>query len=1493
MDAPAELSARLIGSIFVEKGLITQEQLDAALKLQQETGERLGEIVVGEFGVPRLELASVLAEQWAAYERAEPTDEPSAPGASAPAMPTPADTIPPVSGEPLLRRPIGEIFVERGFVSDDQLKAAVELQRKTGQRLGEVLVEQGALSRLDLASALAEQWANLQKIRPPTASQQATGAAAQAASPSPSPHAASDEAVASLSARIAELERASVTLVAQPQLDALLGELRAALAALEHRLSESVAHDEERAMAAIVSKIDAMRSLVEEPLHRIEELERRIPDAPSLDELDARYRSALDDLGARLDAVTDRSAPTSDAFDALRARVEELGASLAEREAPAPTPELTDKLDAVAGQVEAAQTGLASLASRLEELGAVSQRIDEVASQLPGADVVEELRRSLAELAEESQSREHESDRADQLAALGARLDQVSAQLGDLAEKVEHASAPSDDIAAELQTVRQRLDSFAAAPVDLDAIERRLAQLEGTHDEIAALRASIDTVAGSLDERRQSVDPVLEDVRGRVDELTSLREVASGLERRMDELAATVDRRGADDLRPELDDLRRRLEAVGSVGEVTADLERRIDELATSVDSARADDVRSELADVRRRLDDLGDVGELAARLTNTLDELASAVAAASSDDVMPRLDDLRRRVDELVQAPDRAAGLEERLAGVEGGMAAIDDVRQALAAATGDLSERRADLDARLDDVEERLAGAGALGETVAGLQRRVEELASRDDESRLGGFERALEELRAALDNRASTPVEPQVRALAEQLAHVGEQVERMASAPDAVERLDQRLAAAQADLRRRLDALAGEGASAADVVAIRTQIDALEDRLRAATDDSALTADVVELRDQVQSLAVQLRAAVQRGDDVVALRKAIDELAARVDATGDVRDLDERLGAIERRLANTAGLDAIRAELRSAAEASAAQNETFERSLMDRVHEMVGVTAPVVDELSTLSQRIDEVAARPVVDDGVRASIDELRQRLDAAVTAAADIAGLSQRLDALEGVQAEDYGQTISRLDAVEQAVGGVTDLVQELRGEQGAAGEQLAGLAEDLRARTTSDLESLRSEIESLRGRIDEREHSVRTRLDGLESRPSTDELRDRLDGLEGRLAQLVGRSELESAAGSLAGRLEELNGRVEELGRAVTDTRQAVVDDASSHVEERVRDVLHDLDEREQRLLERLGAQESDLTTLRAELEALRGAAGEGEEWRRGVRTELHETVDALGRRLAADASAATKRAEEHVISVGGVVDELVRRLDEHAAQTAADVEGTRIADAELAARIDDVALRLAEGTATAEGALRRELEELGGRVTAQEAAGRDEIERVTASIGWRLERIEESLAAGDAASLHETIEALERRLDAQAAQADEQVRVTEKALRKGLASLAEQLAGTESEYASAGDALRRSIERLGAAVSDADRRIAARETGGPARHEAATATEFVAFVPTDEGYRLVVVQGVAPEVGAEIELPEHPGTLVVTRIGASPLPLDARPCAYLGRVAD
>jgi type IV pilus assembly protein PilB len=54
------------------------------------------------------------------------------------------------------KRRLGEILVERGFVSADQLREALRVQYQEGKRLGEILVEMGALTADELNWALSE-----------------------------------------------------------------------------------------------------------------------------------------------------------------------------------------------------------------------------------------------------------------------------------------------------------------------------------------------------------------------------------------------------------------------------------------------------------------------------------------------------------------------------------------------------------------------------------------------------------------------------------------------------------------------------------------------------------------------------------------------------------------------------------------------------------------------------------------------------------------------------------------------------------------------------------------------------------------------------------------------------------------------------------------------------------------------------------------------------------------------------------------------------------------------------------------------------------------------------------------------------------------------------------------------------------------------------------------------------------------------------------------
>ena len=143
----------MMGALLVEKKIITSEQLEQALLVQKESGGLIGEILVEEFDVSRVEIAGVLAEQWTDLEKAERAET----AARAERMP-PARVEALAPTEARLRRPLGQILVEYGFVTEQQVEAAVAAQSSSPARLGEILIEQGVITRMDLASALAEQW---------------------------------------------------------------------------------------------------------------------------------------------------------------------------------------------------------------------------------------------------------------------------------------------------------------------------------------------------------------------------------------------------------------------------------------------------------------------------------------------------------------------------------------------------------------------------------------------------------------------------------------------------------------------------------------------------------------------------------------------------------------------------------------------------------------------------------------------------------------------------------------------------------------------------------------------------------------------------------------------------------------------------------------------------------------------------------------------------------------------------------------------------------------------------------------------------------------------------------------------------------------------------------------------------------------------------------------------------------------------------------------
>lgn len=1356
MEASLAIRSRLIGAILVDKNLITGEQLERALQLQENTGERLGEIVVAEFGVARLELASVLAEQWAELEKAE-REVVAGPD-------RPAQAVEPLTpAEVQIRRPIGEIFVELGFIGPDELEAALDVQRETGARIGEILVEQGSLSRLDLASALAEQWSALQKLRPPTpvADPQPWQNGLPAAPPPAEGWSADDRAVAAeLEERLRVVERAAGATPWQEDLRLVTSDLRAAVSAVEERLEAGVLGTTEVELAAALEAVNG----------RIEALER----VPASTELDA-LRRELEELKTRpvglegladLRAAVERLEGRPDRAEEIAHLASEITVLATRLEELTGVGELTDKLDAVAGQAEVAQNGIAGLSRRVDDLAGLESRLDQVAARLPGEEIIEDVRRALAELATQAGN----DDRADQgaeIASLVARLDQLAARVEDV------AATPVPDLTPRLDDLSARVDEVAAAipGAETDGLAARIESLEeGSRAGNGALER-LATEVGELGSRTQ----------GRLDALAAQEPnlaPVTELRARVEELAGAVGRE------PE----------TGPLDEIRA----RMDELAAAVerapDMSLVDGLRfrlGELASAVERGPDLAPVNELRARV----DDLAAVVAR--EPDTAP-LNEIRSRLEELAAAVER--------------------------------NESVGTLEARVGELEHRLSAANPAAELREEMRRlaestfvereslaqalfaRVEEITAtvpREDE---------LTELRSRLDELAARPTGD--RALQARVEDMAARLDGLGAVEGTIAELRESLAGF--DAARVGDALATE-ARLAGLEAAIDSIAGLEARIREGDD----------LADRSRLLAARLEGTESRLVVVDALEERVAALAAEVQRRPD----DDALAGVVAELRAELGVLAGRPTIADPGERLLELSRKIDRTALDG-HERIGGLA---EELNLrigglaeeLSHRVDDLAGRT----------DGLVGRDEAAATAAEQASWVRAELEALrESADARAGAVDATLAEADHARATGQQELGNHVD-------EAVGAIRADLEAQATglgSQLQAQWNETAALHARVEELQETATGRA-AWEARLES-MLEQRLDGLAARITDEVAaaRADAEQATAAVRGEMGSLGARIDEqLGLRHGDVQAARA--ASERLAERV--------------------------------EALAGLRADDAEAARAAAADLSARLESFAESLHADAADARAAAESVAAQIG----------DLHGLR-ADDLATAELAGAELAARLDDHAVRSAAAAFEVEQALREELGGVAARLEERDAQGieareelRGELERVASSVGWRLERIEESLASDDSVELKSTVAELERRLEGQLAIGEEQVRATERALRKGLASLGERLVNSESAYVDAGNTLRRSIERLGAAVVEADARMADQipvsETEG-----------CVAFVPTAAGYRLVELPGKPPEVGSTIELEGCDGPLVVTRYGRSPLPLDSRSCAYLDR---
>jgi hypothetical protein len=142
--AKSDFPWRPLGEHLLERGFILRSELEAALAEQQRTGRKLGELLVAAGALTGSQLTRVLVEQAGLrFEDSQPQ----------PATGVPASEPP--DAEPW--RPLGRVLVDRGTLAEADLEEALQVQRKSGRRLGEILVQRGYVTAQALVSAVIEQ----------------------------------------------------------------------------------------------------------------------------------------------------------------------------------------------------------------------------------------------------------------------------------------------------------------------------------------------------------------------------------------------------------------------------------------------------------------------------------------------------------------------------------------------------------------------------------------------------------------------------------------------------------------------------------------------------------------------------------------------------------------------------------------------------------------------------------------------------------------------------------------------------------------------------------------------------------------------------------------------------------------------------------------------------------------------------------------------------------------------------------------------------------------------------------------------------------------------------------------------------------------------------------------------------------------------------------------------------------------------------------------
>ena len=481
----------MAGTLLVERGLVTSAQLAEALEHQRTHGGALDEVVAKLFRLPLADLRVAMSSDVSSID-------------------------------------VAAILFATGIVDAEKLAEARERSRVTGQPVGPVLVEMGAVTRLELASALADQWSDSPAMILPSPNGRGDGHSSDRGDVDDLKFAMRALEASVRAARITDGSEASLEEVVRRE-----NELADRVVALEAAMALPVEVD-----AAFLAEFQATvrrTHEIEAALSGLAPAEALASFAAAVDEA-RELQVSLGELAARVDQTVSRESleDVMGELAVLSSRVEGMTAG-----EPPPTAEEIAALRETIDQLAARPAGDPETAE------ALAQRIEELAAALPALDVADELGALRAQL-EELAARPHADEE------LPARVEELGRSVEALTLLAE-ASSGAEGLHDALAGLSARLDEGVAGSAELaaavQAVEERLEATAGRLDEGADATASLAQLVAEvrelLDGLAPRIDQLTETSEGTTQELAELRGALTELGERPagdPELAGRVER---------------------------------------------------------------------------------------------------------------------------------------------------------------------------------------------------------------------------------------------------------------------------------------------------------------------------------------------------------------------------------------------------------------------------------------------------------------------------------------------------------------------------------------------------------------------------------------------------------------------------------------------------------------------------------------------------------------------------------------------------------------------------------------------------------------------------------------------------------------------------------------------------------------------------------------------------------------------------------------